>query len=215
MDTDPAFLFPNKSVNLVLFTSPGLYRITCLKTKKVYIGESDNLIARLGAHMRYLKLNRHDSTSMQADFNTFGENQFTFHVLFLGPEWQDVKKRKKKETEIISFYSHDSVYNFHPDSPNIITKNYRVSCEIYGKKYDSICEACADLQMSDTLVRQKLKNGHPEFKILEKVPYGSPVIIEGVEYDSLVAVVEAGLAINRFQVARRLNSTSKQWENWN
>lgn len=213
---DPNFLFPNKSENLIPLTSPGLYRITCLETNKVYIGESENILSRLRFHMNYLKANQHDCFPMQIDFNTFGENKFTFHILFLGPEWQDLEKRRKKETEIISFYSPDSVYNTHPDSPKVVSKNYRVSCEIYGIKYHSINEASAALQISETVIRQKLRNNHPGFKILEKVTHGyTPVIIEGIEYDSLGTVVEAGLAKNRLQVGRRLNSTHRKWQNWN
>lgn len=153
---------------------------------------------------------------MQTDFNTFGENQFTFYVLFCGPEWQDVEKRRKKETEIISFYSPDSVYNFHPDSPKVVSKNYSVSCEIFGIKYDSIGKASAALQISETVLHQKLRNNRPGFKILDKVIHGyTPVIVEGIEYDSLGAVVEAGLAKDRFQVTHSLNSTYRKWQNWN
>jgi hypothetical protein len=214
--TNPNLLFPNKSENLVPYTFPGLYRITCLETNKVYIGESENILSRLRLHMNHLNSNQHDCTSIQVDYNTFGVDKFTFHVLFFGPEWKDAQKRKKKETEIISFYSPDSLYNIHRDSPKVVSKNYRISCEIYGKKYNSICEASSALQISETVIRQKLKNNHPGFKILEKVTHGySPVIVEGVEYDSLIAVVEAGLAKNRFQVARRLNSSHRKWQNWN
>lgn len=216
MDMDPNFLFPNKSENLIPYTLPGLYRITCFETNKVYIGESENILSRLRFHMKSLNSNQHDCLPMQVDYNTFGVDKFTFHVLFSGPEWKDAEKRKKKETEIISFYSPDSVYNIHPDSPKVVSKNYRVSCEIYGIKYNSISEASAALQISETVIRQKLQNNHDGFKILEKVPHGyTPVVVEGVEYDSLVAVVEAGLATNRCQVGRRLTSTSKKWQNWN
>ena len=38
----------------------GLYKISCLKNNKVYIGESSNVLSRLGRHVDNLENNRHD-----------------------------------------------------------------------------------------------------------------------------------------------------------
>jgi len=69
---------------------------------------------------------------------------------------------------------------------------------------------------AETSIRNKLKNQHLGYEILDKVDHGyTPVIIEGVEYESINAVVEANLATNRFQAMRRLNSQNAKWRNWN
>lgn len=48
--------------------------------------------------MNHLKSNQHDCTSIQVDYNTFGVDKFTFHVLFFGTEWKDAQKHKKKRS---------------------------------------------------------------------------------------------------------------------
>ena len=165
----------------------------------------------MSRHSRSLQSKRHDCAEMQADYNIYGLEQFTFHVLLFGSEWADAEKRKEKETEILRSYPQNQLYNVHPEATKQSSKNYRVCCEIHGKVYNSIAEAARDLQIAETKICQNLKYNLSGYKILEKVECGStPVIIEDVEYDSLVAVVEADLAKDRFQVGRRLKSMHKK-----
>jgi group I intron endonuclease len=63
-----------------LFTA-GIYEIRCLKNNKVYIGESANLLSRLGQHSDTLKNNRHDCFDLQQDFNKYSKTDFVFKVL--------------------------------------------------------------------------------------------------------------------------------------
>lgn len=213
--SDPNVSFPNKSEDLKSYTLPGLYRISCLVTNKVYIGESNNVLLRITSHARKLASKTHDCPLLQTDYNQHGLNNFTFHVLFSGPDWADVQTRKDKEKEILSSYSPDQVYNVHPDAPTILTPNYRVVCRINGKTYNSILEAVEDLKVPETVLRNKLNNKVEGYEIIDKPLHGyTPVIIDGDEFDSLVAVVEAGLAKNREQVGRRLRSDLKKWEGW-
>ena len=52
-------------------------------------------------------------------------------------------------------------------------------------------------------------------KSLTEVKHGyTKVCIEGQEFESINAVVEAGLAKDRFTVMRRLKSTQNKWKNW-
>ena len=60
--------------------NPGVYRITCLKNNKVYIGESANLLGRLGKHSDALEQNRHDCFELQKDFNHYGKSFFVFEI---------------------------------------------------------------------------------------------------------------------------------------
>ena len=62
--------------------------------------------------------------------------------------------------------------------------------------------------MTENSIRVRLKNNHPDYRIIHRVAQGyTPVIIDGVEFNSVKAVVEAELAANRLVVIRRLNST--------
>lgn len=44
---------------------PGLYMIICKKNKKIYFGESSNVLARLGIHYRSLEDKTHDCHTLQ------------------------------------------------------------------------------------------------------------------------------------------------------
>nr|YP_009184857.1 putative GIY-YIG homing endonuclease [Jenufa minuta]ALO63010.1 putative GIY-YIG homing endonuclease [Jenufa minuta] len=61
--------------------NPGLYKITCLKNNKIYIGISLNVLSRLGRHTDNLEKNRHDCFELQQDFNQFGKKSFTFEAI--------------------------------------------------------------------------------------------------------------------------------------
>lgn len=67
--------------------SPGIYRIICLATNKVYIGSAGNLAKRWRDHLRKLRLNRHQNEYLQRAWNKYGEAAFRFEVLELVMPW--------------------------------------------------------------------------------------------------------------------------------
>jgi len=145
---------------------------------------------------------------MQKDYNKFSKNSFSFHVILCGSEWACKETRLEKETEVISSYLPEQVYNNHPSLEKQVTVNYRIIVEINGQIYQSVAEAAKTLKMTENSIRVRLKNNHPDYRIIHRVAQGyTPVIIDGVEFNSVKAVVEAELAANRLVVIRRLNST--------
>lgn len=48
--------------------------------KKVYIGETENLLARLGKHSASLKQNKYDCRKLQEDWNQLEKEKFSFHI---------------------------------------------------------------------------------------------------------------------------------------
>ena len=54
----------------------GIYTIFCTETNKYYVGQSLNVENRLKEHLRKLKNNNHINTSLQEDFNLYGEDSF-------------------------------------------------------------------------------------------------------------------------------------------
>jgi hypothetical protein len=89
---------------------PGLYIILCLKTDKIYVGESSNICGRLSTHWLSLNNHIHDCIELQSDWITFGQENFCFACLCVGPEWSAQKERIAKENEIIKANS-NKVYN--------------------------------------------------------------------------------------------------------
>ena len=99
------------SFNMFSVLGPGLYEIYCkvngslvkkssaflsseLKKmrfflRKRYIGESLNVLDRLGKHSSLLLAGHADCHQLQKDWNKFGPDQFEAHILFLGPEGRE------------------------------------------------------------------------------------------------------------------------------
>lgn len=172
-NTTSEIMHKNISENLLVYQQPGLYRIQCLTNGKVYIGESDNVFSRLEIHVRginqflleliysgpviplellgsHLKKNIHENAKIQKDFNKYKIENFAFFILYIGPEWKDRSIRLKKENEILLTYKPDEVYNNHSLKTKKQTKNFRYTCQIHGKHYESVYQASG--------VRQSIKH---------------------------------------------------------
>ncbi len=65
----------------VLNNKCGIYCLINLENKKRYIGSSKNLYDRLHQHFHNLKYNKHHSKHLQASYNKYGEDNFTFDIL--------------------------------------------------------------------------------------------------------------------------------------
>lgn len=61
----------------------GIYRITCVVTGKIYVGSAMNLRKRWKDHSFYLQRNEHHNPKLQAAWNKYGPDAFTFEVLEL------------------------------------------------------------------------------------------------------------------------------------
>jgi hypothetical protein len=74
-------------IDLTPYAVPGVYEIRCIPKNRVYIGESENLLVRLGKHVASLTQNQHDCVDLQQDWNQFGLQGHSFHILRRGPSW--------------------------------------------------------------------------------------------------------------------------------
>lgn len=74
----------------------GVYAITCVVTRKRYIGATLNLYDRFANHKAKLRHNCHKSQSLQQEWNQFGESAFVFDVLqyFATKEEAEAAERK-------------------------------------------------------------------------------------------------------------------------
>lgn len=64
-------------------SAPGIYKITCTANNKIYLGSTKNLCIRCRDHFNKLKQNKHHNPKLQAAFNKYGPDTFTFEVLEL------------------------------------------------------------------------------------------------------------------------------------
>ena len=58
-----------------------IYKITCSVNSKIYIGSSSDFLKRKIIHRYCLKFNMHHNKYLQADYNQFGEECFTYEIM--------------------------------------------------------------------------------------------------------------------------------------
>lgn len=89
----------------------GIYKITCIKNGKYYIGSAYNFSKRASAHLYRLRLNNHHCKHFQNCFNKHGENIFIFEILEI------TSKEKLTEAEQLYLNEHfndEKCMNSHP-----------------------------------------------------------------------------------------------------
>lgn len=59
---------------------PGIYTITCVKTGKVYVGQTGNVRRRWGGHKWDLRKGKHRNAHLQRAWNKYGADAFIFAV---------------------------------------------------------------------------------------------------------------------------------------
>lgn len=59
----------------------GIYKITCKKNNKFYVGSAVNICKRWSVHLNELRNNIHSNTYMQNAFNMYGEKSFDFEII--------------------------------------------------------------------------------------------------------------------------------------
>jgi Mor family transcriptional regulator len=64
-----------------MLSSSGIYKIICIKNKKVYIGSAVDLQKRKREHFSSLKAKTHFNRYLQSCFNMYGEQSFIFEIV--------------------------------------------------------------------------------------------------------------------------------------
>lgn len=94
----------------------GIYKITNLVNKKIYIGSSTNIRKRFNKHISLLRKNTHKNPDLQLDFNIGEENSFKFDVL----EFCDKESLLEREQYYINANDFNNLYNIKPKSDGSI-----------------------------------------------------------------------------------------------
>jgi len=101
-----------------------VYRIYNTKNNRIYIGSTNNWIARKAEHTIRLRENRHHNKYLQKDFNIYGESVFEFLVLIDG--FGSRQEMMLKEYELILKYE-GLAYNIDTSCPVIQTRKIKES----------------------------------------------------------------------------------------
>ena len=78
----------------------GIYMITNTVNGKKYIGQSNWLKKRIGAHLNHLRNGAHSNIHLQRSFNKYGEGAFDFSII----EYCDEERLNEREIYYIKLY---------------------------------------------------------------------------------------------------------------
>jgi group I intron endonuclease len=98
----------------------GIYTITNVITKHIYVGAASNIKKRLNDHLCSLRKNVHDNNYLQNSFNKYGEEVFSFEIL----EECDKKYLYSQEhywCNMLNVHNKKYGYNLKPTHPNNIS----------------------------------------------------------------------------------------------
>ena len=188
----------------------GIYEIINKSSNKRYIGETANILSRLGKHLAALKEDVHDCAQLQMDWNNAKlQNReseiFSMKIIHIGDTYVSLKERKIREKQLLASYSENELYNFIGNRSQI---QYRIRVSIKGVIHESVRHAAQYCKVSETTLRRWIQSGkHSDCFEIEKISYGiSRCLIDGQEYPSVKAVVEAGIAPSSLFVTRRIKN---------
>lgn len=123
------------------FKEMGIYKIKCMKNRKVYIGQSVNMSKRLIEHIRELDKGAHSNRKMQSSYDKYGRDSFYFEILEVVEDRGDLTKREKYWASEFNAFDNEMGFNLCPI----------VSCEsLYKKEF-------AELVMGSKNGNSKLK----------------------------------------------------------
>lgn len=86
-----------------------IYKITCLKNNKSYIGRTSQPDLRISSHYSLLKCGKHKIENLQNDFDEFGEDAFSFEII--GEDNFGLNIERKMQ-EILKTYDPKYGYNY-------------------------------------------------------------------------------------------------------
>jgi len=89
----------------------GIYKITNLQNKKVYIGSSADVTSRRATHFRDLKNNKHVNKHLQRAYNKYGKDNFEWEILEHIKDLDDLLKREQYYIDEYSACNRDKGYN--------------------------------------------------------------------------------------------------------
>lgn len=206
-------------INLAVFCQAGVYKIICLQNKKIYVGESNNCLNRIGKHFTELKNQTHHCLDLQKDFNQYGFLNFQAFIIYSGPKFVKTLTRKKVEKKLIQSLPKHLRYNFNVQNSQ---KPFYGSYSYKNKIFNTIKELRFYIEQNEKkcyseshfrrLFISPFGKYKDQVKLIEKKSQTDIFLINGQKYHGWRAVVKAGLAKNQRQVFFRLRSS--KWSNY-
>jgi len=94
------------------FATSGIYAIYCKHTDTYYIGQSVVVLRRIVEHFTQLREGTHQNTTLQSEYNAFGEDEFVVDLLIDMPNAGAIELKRNEYLQIQRFKAHGkSLYN--------------------------------------------------------------------------------------------------------
>ncbi len=107
----------------------GIYKIRCTKTKKEYIGSSNNIKRRWKEHISHLNRNRHKNKILQKDWNKYGQKYFKFIILQTVRNFKRMPIREKYWIKKLQTLNTDLGYNIGPVTQRNLNTGIKLSAK--------------------------------------------------------------------------------------
>ena len=203
-----------KSKTNFISTKKGLYQISCKEDFRFYIGESENVVARLNAHKNLLKRGIHSNQEMQKACTKYGIDSFKFERLQFGANF-DLDDRRTLETLILSTLEPTNRYNTYTNW----RKRSGVFNPFYGKAHTLENRKLLSEAMSNKpspFLNKKQSNEVKSLISKHKCNGGNrkkAIYIDDCFYESILeAHHETGLS--RVIIRKRCNSAEPRYKNY-
>jgi group I intron endonuclease len=113
----------------------GIYKITCKKTGKFYIGSSVNINKRLNEHKRILRQNKHSNKYLQNTWNRYREQNFRFEIIEIIHDISQLLIREQWWLDNTKCYDEKIGFN---NSINAMAPNTGKFIDLTGKKFGKL-----------------------------------------------------------------------------
>lgn len=112
----------------------GIYKITCLKNNKIYIGSSKTMLIRWRNHIKLLNSGKHTNMFLQEDWDECGKDHFIFEVLEMCAESDRYNIEQKYLDKLFPFYRNGTGYNIAEKS----TSRNETNVRLFKPKVDDV-----------------------------------------------------------------------------
>ena len=179
---------------------PGLYVIWNTAINKFYVGQSNNVPARLSSHWRELEIRRHECRLMQEHQNSIGSGYFKFISLDIDEKWANEDIRKEAELELIRL-NESVVYNILIPVKEQKHK-YKKAVRFRDNIYPSIAEAARIQNIGETQVRRLIRD-------IRNTDW-SEVLTDNILEENLINIEKARKVRVHDQIYRSIREASNQ-----
>lgn len=105
---------------------PSVYFIYCTAADKFFVGETDNIIQRMGQHNKNISTgNKSEYRDLVQDYQKYGLETFVWGVFYNGPLAANAQSRRTLETNFFAFLGKGRLYNQRPLEDFLMTPEGR------------------------------------------------------------------------------------------